>query len=290
MTNESINIMREARRSRRKTLFIALCVVLACLLFFWIPNTQASYSKADSASHVFLLAEGQDAQVDLTESAWSVNKGLDQLPGSTLAKNPTVENRGADCYMRVNLRITDKETGEIGSEDAASATIDPTSSAEAKERCSEILKMIWYDGGKNLDEGVGYSSTELATFAGASGVFNSASFEPEFPNTDSTLNGWNSEMKAYSFLYKNENTENVFKAGDTATLFSHIVVPTDITREKFYLAGDYYINVWVQVVQLSDNFTNRDDAIAYLNNSNVENDMTNIDGEEVSSSSGHRSA
>ena len=290
MQNENVEMMNQARRSRRRTLFLALCLILAVLLFMWIPRTQASYTTADAASHVFVLADGEDVNVGLSESAWEVNKGLDQLPGATLAKNPTVENQGADCYMRVNFRITDKEEGEIGAGEVTSETIDPTASAEDKERCTQVLKMIWYDAGKTLSEEKAYSSTDLSSLEGVSGVFNSTDFEPEFTNTDVALNGWNSEMKAYSFLYKNESTENVFKAGETATLFTHLVVPTDITRTQFYDAGDYYINVWVQAVQLSDNFTTRDSAMEYLNNKNVENDMTYIDGEEVTSSSSHRSA
>ena len=65
-------------------------------------------------------------------------------------------------------------------------------------------------------------------------------------------------------------------------------MPADYGNDEFYLAGDYYINVWVQAIQTSADFEGREQAISALSNDNVENDMSVIDGEEVGESSAHR--
>ena len=282
--------LEEQEKSKRPALVICVLLLLAVAFCVALGGTKAEYSLADEGSHIFVLSEDQDIQVGLTEPEWSVNKGLEQLPGSCLAKNPSVENQASDCYLRVNFRITDKEKGTIGKDDVMSETIDPTSSAEAKARCETILKTIWFDGGENLEENESYTTDALEAKESRkfNNVFNANDFEPQFKSSDLALNGWNDQMKAYSFVYKNEDTNNVFKEGATTTFFTHLVMPADFTDDDFNLAGDYYINVWVQAIQTSKNFSNREDAMDALSNSNVDNDMTYIDGEEVSDTSNHR--
>ena len=282
--------MDEPQENRRWSLVFVVVLLAALALALFVGGTQATYTKADEASHVYVLTEGHDIKVGLTESAWSVNKGLDQMPGSCLEKNPTIENEASDCYMRVNFRLTEKEEGKIGTDTLKSVTIDPTSSEKARQRCAQILKMIWSDTGSNIEEGTSYTYSDLASLPSAqvNNVFNNACFEAQFPNADVALNGWNSEMKAYSFLYKNAATNNVFKEGESATIFTHLIVPADLTDDEFYLAGDYYINIWVQAIQTSKDFETRSDAIAALSNADVDNDLSQIDGEEVNANSKHR--
>ena len=282
--------VEKAQDSKRWPWVVGVLLLLVVALFVALGGSRASYTLADEGSHVFVLAEDQDIKVGLTEPAWTVNKGLEQLPGSCLAKNPVIENQASDCYLRVNFRITDKETGELKEEEVQSATIDPTASDEAKKRCETILKMIWFDRGENLKEGTSYLYSTLAGMVPSklNGVFNDDEFEPQFPSTEAALNGWNDEMKAYSFLYKNAETENVFKEGGSTTFFTHLVMPADYGNDEFYLAGDYYINVWVQAIQTSPDFEGRDDAISALSNANVDNNMSTIDGEEVAADSAHR--
>ena len=281
--------MDEPENNKKRAALLVFLVCFAVAMFLWLPGTQATYSTADAGTHIFVLAEDQDIKVGLTEPAWEVNKGLDQLPGSTLAKNPTIENQASDCYLRVNFRITEKEEGKIGSSDVKTTTINPTSGEEASKRCEAVLKMLWYDSGENLKEGTSYTTSALNELVPKiNNVFNAAQFEPQFPNENLALNGWNASMQAYSFVYKNASTENVFKEGSSATFFTHLIVPADVDQNEFYLAGDYYINIWVQAIQTSPDFATREDAIAALSDENVSNNLQNIDGEEVSDTSAHR--
>ena len=268
-----------------------MALLLAFAFFVALNNTKATYTLADDGSHVLVLTQDQDVIISTSEDAWEVNKGLDYLPGTTLAKNPTIQNDASDCYLRVNFRITEKEEGTLkSSEGVTSKTIDPTASEQNRARCEQILKMIWYDSGSNLQEGTSYSSEKLNSYGGVEvqNVFNATDFEPEFDSTDLALQGWNNNMKAYSFLYKNQKTNDIFTAGSSAVFFTHLVIPSDLTDDEFALAGDYYINVWAQAVQTSSEFSSRSDAIDYLSDADVENDMSRIDNEEVTSDSKHK--
>ena len=286
------NLDREITRLRKNkhtALVLAFVAVLLMVFFMALPGTQATYGGAKNGTHVFVLSQDQDIRVNLKEDEWSVNKGMDMLPGTTLAKNPVVENQASDCYMRVNFRITEHEVGTIKTEDVTSATIDPTASADARARCEKILQMLWFDSGSNLEEGNSYSSAELEAMETAgkiSNVFNSSDFEPEFENTDAALNGWNSDMKAYSFVYKSSN-DNKFNKGTNARFFTNLIMPSDFSNTEMLQVGDFYINIWVQAIQ-AEGFNSREDAIDALSDANVENDMSRIDGETVSPISDHR--
>lgn len=287
--NLDIEILR-LRRNKHAALAMALCSLMLMLFFSALPGTQATYGGSKSDSHIFVLSEDQNINVSLTEDKWQIGDGTNLLPGITLDKNPIVQNNSSDCYMRVNMRITDKEIGSA-SGSGRSATLDPTSSSAVKERVAKILSMIWYDIDDGfILEGNAYSTTDLQRMeqlGAATNVYNKNNFEaqPDFANKDLALNGWNDEMKAYSFVYKTSDkgdTSNIFKKGSTARFFNKIVYPLDYDNADVKIVGDFYINVWVQAIQ-TEGFDNRESAIAELSNENVDNDMSHVDGQGMSS-------
>lgn len=283
--NLDIEILR-LRRNKHAALAMALCSLALMLFFSALPGTQATYGGSKNGSHIFVLSQDQNVGVTLTEDAWQIDDGINLLPGQTRDKNPIVQNDASDCYMRINMRITDKEIGNA-SGGGKSETLDPTSSAEVKERVAKILQMIWYDVDDGyILEGNGYSTTDLKNMEklkAALPIFNTDCFEPqpEFANADDvTLNGWNDEMKAWSFVYKTsdkDDTSNIFRKGASARFFNKIVYPTDYGNEDVKIVGDFYINVWVQAIQ-TEGFDSREAAMAELSNNNVENDLSHIDG------------
>jgi hypothetical protein len=188
------------------------------------------------------------------------------------------------------MRIADKEISSA-SGTGKSATLDPTLNSSVKERLAKILSMIWYDVDDGfIMEGNAYSSADLQRMEQlgvATNVYNNKNFEaqPDFASTDIALNGWNNEMKAYSFVYKSSNkgdTTNIFKKGATARFFNKIVYPSDYSNADVKTIGDFYIIVWVQAIQ-TEGFDNREVAIAELSNEDVDNDLTHVDGQGMSS-------
>lgn len=269
-------------KNRHVAIILAVLVLLLALLFMALPGTQATYGAKKTGSHIFVLTQDQDVKVSISENNWWIDKGLDVLPGTTLDKNPTVQNNASDCYMRVNMRIIDKEAEE--GDGKTSKTLDPTAE-EDKARLEAILNLLYYDTAagsqgttENLVEGTPYSNTALAalkTSGNIESIYNHTLFEPEGEGTG-IEEGWNSEMKAYSFDYKN-GSDNIFKKGSEAQFFSTLLLPSDLSNSELYDLGDFYINVWVQAIQ-TEGFSSSEEAIATLSDAEVYNSLDNIDG------------
>ncbi len=270
-------------KNRHVAIILAVLVLLLALLFMALPGTQATYGAKKTGSHIFVLTQDQDVKVSISENNWWIDKGLDVLPGTTLDKNPTVQNNASDCYMRVNMRIIDKETKE--GDVTTSKTLDPTNESD-KARLEAILNLLYYDTAassqgttKNLIEGTPCSNTALAALKNSGkieSIYNHTLFEPEGDGTG-IEEGWNSEMKAYSFDYTNSDTGNIFKKGSDAQFFSTLLLPSDLSNSELYDLGDFYINVWVQAIQ-TEGFSSSEEAIATLSNAEVNNSLDNIDG------------
>lgn len=62
----------------------------------------------------------------------------------------------------------------------------------------------------------------------------------------------------YTYTYN-----NILKKGDSATLFSNIVIPTDWNRARLSLLGEYQIEIYAQAIQTS-NFNSADEAFTAL--------------------------
>ena len=113
--------------------------------------------------------------------------------------------------------------------------------ADAKDRLALILDTIRY-ANPALAEGTPYSLEQLKSVARV--------------NADFTLKSGADGVDTYTY-------NNILKKGDSATLFSNIVIPTDWNRARLSLLGEYQIEIYAQAIQTS-NFNSADEAFAAL--------------------------
>ena len=258
------------RRNHYTMLLLFLIAALVVAFFLFFPHEQiTNYGGSKSSSHVFLLGESQTSSMKnggVTTEGWSIAVGDDVEAGSTLDKDAIVENQSCDGYVRVIVKITDKNN-DTSEGKAVGLAMSPTTDDATKSRLRKILGTIYYDKGSNLREGTSYTKAELKEMQGYSrvdNVYNPNDFEPEFPNDDLALNGWNDSMKAYTFLYKSDSANKFFKSSSTR-FFTNILIPTDATEAERQEIGNFNINVSVQAISM-DGFAGRAEALASISN------------------------
>ena len=239
------------------------------IFFLAFPRDQiTSYGGSKTTTHVFLLGESQTEKLKsggVTSESWSISVGDDVIAGTTLDKDTVVENQACDGYLRVIVQIADKN-GDTSEGKAVGLAMDPTTDEATKSRLARILSTIYYDKGSNLREGTSYTKAELKEmqdYSRVANVFNPYDFEPEFQNDDLALNGWNEEMKAYTFLYKNSSANKFLKSSSTR-FFTNVLIPTDATQSELEELGQFSINVSVQAIAM-DGYADRADALSSFN-------------------------
>lgn len=239
--NVDIEITR-LRRNKHTMLILLVCMIVAVMFFMAFPkfnDSQSQYGVSKSDSNVFMFSEDQvDAlEQGITSEEWSVSKDSSVSAGTTIEKNCVVENQVANCYLRVNFRVVDRQTGNV---------LDPTT--EDKARLEKIVNMLYYDKASSLVAGNSYTQAELRELLSEQRIFRlcSSNFEPVVANDDVALNGWDESSKAYRFNYVKGDDLNVFKKNNSLRIFTDLVVPTDYTEQDLNEVGDFSINVWVQ--------------------------------------------
>lgn len=87
-----------------KKKILALCLVIALAATAVIGGTLAYFTDTDDATNTFTVG---NVKIDLTEPNWEGTGKEDApevYPGEALAKDPTVENIGANpCFVRVSV-------------------------------------------------------------------------------------------------------------------------------------------------------------------------------------------
>ena len=224
-------------------MFFAVCSLILIFLLSTFFYTRAQYISNDEERHVFVFAESEDVKISVTET-WNPNDGLDIGAGSTMVKQPVVNNQKGDCYMRAIIRITDDD-GTI---------LNPAIETD-KKRIDLILGTLYSDINSKINTNKSYSSTELNKLSGVHAIYNDKIFNaPEY----------NADMQAYTFEYKGK-----FAKGTQANLFDKVVVPTDYTDADIALMGDYKVIVWAQAIQ-TESFADQQSAMNALSDqSNV---------------------
>ncbi len=248
----NIEVLRIAKQKHTAVLMAVAALVLA-LTFACLPGTHAQYAQSDTDTHIFVIGNDKNLKIGITEDKWTVGKGEGMMPGTITEKNPVVKNLSdSTCYVRVNMRILDKDGNTLPAD---------------SERTKLILNTIWSNT-TNLDKlDKPMSLNSLKSLTDVSNMCNSAKFDTPV---------WNDEMQAWSIAYKGADGSGKFASGETALFFDKIVVPTDYTLSDLSNMGDYYINIWAQAIQV-DGYSNRDDALANLSNADVANDLSNVD-------------
>ena len=97
-----------------KKKIIALALVLCMVAVAVVGGTLAYFTDDDSATNTFTVG---NVEIDLTEPNWDEvgeKEAEDAYPGEPLAKDPTVENVGANpCFVRVSVSNLD-QFGDAG--------------------------------------------------------------------------------------------------------------------------------------------------------------------------------
>lgn len=250
----------EAKRIKKKgklTKAIA-AVTVAVLSVASMGLTLSYFTDTDSVTNVFTVG-GLDVVLDET---WDAEDGKDLHPGDTLVKEPVITASEGDSYMRVILELRDGVTGEIITDN---------------ERLDAIKSIIHHDRtGSRIEEGVPYETSDISAWS--RGFPSTGGGRPTY-SVSTPVNIW-------SFDYMGTNAEGglvygyvvpgaeielgfydmdtfIFYEGDTVTVFTHIVIPSDWGSAEMSLLGSFNIVVRVEAIQI-EGFTDRDEAFAAL--------------------------
>ena len=226
--------------NRKKRTTIALSIVLATMLV--VAVTYAYFTAEDTVENIFVIG---NIDIDLDEPGWEPPDPDDLLPGSTLYKDPTVTSipGSVDSYMRMVVEFRNLDSSKNPIAGNAGLITDPA-------RLALILDTMWFDTtyagvnapGTNLIKGEKYTLETLQNMAGVLNPVNTAEFTPE---TTAAM------QQTGRLIF---NFDEIFSAGDTATLFSHIVIPSCYDSDDFAVlhgANGYAITVTAQAIQVS---------------------------------------
>ena len=267
----NIEIMRLKPTKKGAILMAFIALVIGCLIGT-LPGTQSQYASAEQDRHVLYFDKSKDIGVSLSENEFWNEHRTDGLKftfeefqnrkGLVNEKSVMISNAEGkdDCYLRVCMRIVDKDGNPI----------DPDGE---DSRASKIVSYLWYDKAQNgvqaipvqSDLGrndVSFSRDQLNTLLSAGKIdrtFNSADFKAPTYNT---------ELHAYVFNYN-----RLFQKNAQTTLFNRVVYPTDIDASDWdAVQGEYYIVVWAQAIQ-SEGFSDADSALSKLSNEYVPTEL-----------------
>ena len=253
----NIEIMRLKPTKKTAIVMAFLALVIGCLITA-LPGTEAQYAQADQDRHVFYFDKNNDVEVSLSEEQWSFKygeEGLNYTTGATAEKDPVFKNEKGDCYMRACVRITDK----FG---------NPLNPSRDNEKMKNILNTLWYDpdaGTENehisLEEGKELAKYDLRVLkeeGTCDQICNRTAFEEPV---------YNEEMQAYTM-----NMKELFKSGESVSLFNRVVIPYDLDELEVQHMGDYYVVVWAQAIQ-SKGFSDANTALSYLSNDYVKTEI-----------------
>lgn len=199
----------------RRTVLVLLSLLLVVVIS--TGGTIAYFSGGDEARTVFTMG-----QVSLTfeEPGWAPENGEQVKPGWIAEKDPTVTVTEGDCYMRIRMEIVDGEDNPLTDE----------------KRIGLILQTLWCDKADGvIDPQEKYTAGRLQSMA------EDGALDAEYDRDRFTFAGIEQGKPSVRYYHYN----GIFRAGDeaesAATLFTHVLVPTDWhNAELFTLSGDTF--------------------------------------------------
>lgn len=208
------------KHKKRNLIWILVIVLVACTV---IGGSLAYFWDQEKVTNQFTMAGGPGSDPDsgidvaVTEPNWDPESGKNVLPGDSLKKDPTITNTKGESYARLIVTLRDGQTGAVITDTA---------------RANKILSTIFYS--KTLDSTKSYSSADLTGIP---------HFNPEFV-LDSTRGG----MGVY-YYNLNRILAKAGQTGSSATLFTHVIAPTDWDQKDAALLGAYNIEISGQIIQ-----------------------------------------
>lgn len=216
------------------SVFAALVIVAA------IGTTVAFLTDDEKVENTFTVG---DIDVSLEEPGWNPNDGdgLDEMPGDTEVKDPTIKAEQGDSYMRVKVTITDKDGNAL----------TDTNTVTIAQQVDKIMQTVRYDStysstaqtGTVIKESDSYEESDLDGIPTVNSVF--VKDETASRNTDPAV-------KYYNYTANN----GIFEEGTEVVLFTNIVIPSDWTKEDLQVLDPtnkgYKITVEVQAIQTAN--------------------------------------
>ena len=226
----------------KKNLILAAAALAATGII--VGQTVAYFTSTQTQTNTFTVG---DLEIEETEPAWDdATDGKDMYPGTTLYKDPTVKNitsgeaGGEPGYFRMYVEVKDTASGARVTDN---------------ERLGLILDTIRYD--KTYDQAAqtavtlkenkkpGYALSDLTGIP----HFNTDEFEEDTSRSSSGL---------YCYNYK-----STLGIGQKATLFTHVVIPTEWNQTQMEKLGSYKLDITVEAIQ-SKGFNNASEAFLAL--------------------------
>lgn len=254
----NIEIVHERKGHLAAALFVAGALALACsfgLASVALAQTgaldvvAAAFGQQSAATEAATQAAAQPTANATTQTStqdwltekWNPADGLNLTAGSTIQKQPTVTNRSTQDYdsMQVFLQVRDTVTNRV---------LDPNNAEDAK-RLQLILDAIWADPQGVIKNGSAYSTAQLQAMGnGVNNLYNAGQFAAGAYDTTAAATQ-DAPQGAYAFKYTggaNSAQGSAFNSADYATIFDHIVIPTNYTAEDLALMGDFTLVLWAQ--------------------------------------------
>lgn len=245
---------------KRNAIMAVLAVVLVAALT--VGGTLAYMTDSESLTNVFTVG---DLDVTISEPNYPTECDLDdRVPGDSFPKDPTIKEIKGDAYMRVKVEFIDTNTGApVSAERLAliqkTLYFDPNFSATIAEggyKGSANLR-VFASGSHTPNNTYHYTEADLASKVAAGTIQN-------WYNQNSFDLGTTSDGGATVYLlYKNSITNDIFKEGATAQVFTSVVFPSNWNQTELQKLGSYSIKFTVEVIQ-STGFANRAQAFTAL--------------------------
>ena len=215
-------------------------------------QTLAYFTDSQKVTNTFTVG---DLDIDEKEPEWDDKEdGKDSYPGMVTYKNPTVKNvtdvdgQEEPGYVRMRVSVVD----EAGSPITDSAVT------------SLIWKTIYYDSSYSGS----FDSTGAATSlvqGKADSKLTESYLQGTFPmvNPVFTLDSSRSKADGSEKVFNYVGNGGLLKAGEEATLFTTVVVPTDWNQTHLDKMGSYSLVITAEAIQ-AKGFDTQADAFTAL--------------------------
>ena len=240
--------------SKKRVTIAVLSISIIYMLI--IGGTLAYFTERDAVINTFAA---QSIDIIIAEPNWDPDNGVGMRPGYTIMKDPTVTCTLNKSFMRAVVEIIDMEETipnpaytAGGTEPKTIANPDFRKRITDPDRLALILSTMRYDPDynaegspitPNIDITKGYTMEQASQF----NTYNIDSFIK-----DNLKSG--AGIYYYTYL-------TIFNEGDSAVLFSNIIIPFDWDSQKIAKAGKFRIDVYAQAIQV-DGFASPAEAFA----------------------------
>lgn len=216
-----------------KKKIITLSIVALAFLCV-VGVVYAYFTTNDTNKNVFTTGK---IKIDLTETKWDDTKsGKGLVPGNVVEKDPTISGIDGESYARIIVKILDEKNNLITDE----------------ERLNLIKQTIYYDKDNSIYLDRQYSIESIDT------LLASGSIKNLYNNSNFNIDSKRSTDNTLVFNYSGTLGE-----GQKATLFTHLIIPTDWTNEEIDKIGNFKLEISAEAIQTTG-FETAEDAFTQL--------------------------